>query len=29
MYVVACVLLKKIYNNNKIIVKEIKIKNLN
>ena len=29
MYVVACVLLKKIYNNNKRIVKKIKIKNLN
>ena len=29
MYVVACVLLKKIYNNNKINVKKIKIKNLN
>ena len=29
MYVVACVLLKKRYNNNKTIVKKIKIKNLN
>ena len=29
MYLVACVLLKKIYNNNKIMVKKIKIKNLN
>ena len=29
MYVVACVLLKKIYNNNKIVVKKIKIKKLN
>ena len=26
MYVVACVLLKKIYNNNKIMVKKMKIK---
>ena len=29
MYVFACVLLKKIYNNNKIMVKKIKIKKLN
>ena len=29
MYVVACVILKKIYNNNKIMVKKIEIKKLN
>ena len=29
MYLIACVLLKKIYNKNKIMVKKIKIKELN
>ena len=29
MFVVACGLLKKIYNNNKIMVKKLKIKKLN